>query len=118
MLDNDIRDKLAEYLNSEVSLRQFQEWFVPATWDIQDSQPAHVLDLAYSIQLKLAEYASDHLTENDLRQALSPYIQHFTMVVSFPAMSLRSSKVRARLTASSRVLRPDADKPREVVLAS
>lgn len=118
MLDTEIRDKLAKYLSSEISLRQFQEWFVPATWDIQDSQPAHILDLAYSIQLKLAEYTSNHLTENDLRRALSPYIERFTMVVSFPAMSLISSQVRTRLTASSRVLRPDADKPREVVLAS
>lgn len=117
MLDTEIRGKLAEYLNSEISLRQFQEWFVPATWDIQTSEPAHILDLAYSIQLKLAEYASDHLTENDLRQALIPYIERFTIMVSFPAISSIPSQVRAHLTGSSRILHPDAGRPREVVLA-
>lgn len=81
MLDADIRDRLAQYLRGELTLRSFQEWFIRETWDIQNSEPQYILDLAYSIKLKLAEYTNGHLTEDDLRKALRQYVEHFTMVL-------------------------------------
>ena len=116
MLDTDIRNRLAEYLRGETTLRSFQEWFIRETWDIQNLAPQHILDLVYSIKLKLAEYTSGHLTENEVRETLRQYVEHFTMVLSFPAA--HPAMRPYRLTASSsRILGLEQDEPREVVLA-
>ena len=117
MLDTDIRTKLTEYLEGEINLVAFQEWFVPETWNIQNSQPAYILDLAYSIQLKLAEYTNGHLTENDLREFLRTKVDHFTMIVSLPTPEAAYRPYY--LTGSSRNLRvvPNDDGLREAVVA-
>ena len=116
MLDTEIRIRLAQYLNREINLRAFQEWFFSETWDIHNLEPASILDIVYSIKLKLAEYTNGHLTEDGLREALSQYVRRFTIRVSF-AQWVRGPRSLARLGASSRILHPEQDEPRSVVLA-
>ncbi len=66
----DVQRYLANYLNSEISLSQFRDWFDTETWDL-DMQPDTSLgQMVGEIELRLAEFTSGHRTEDDLRYHL------------------------------------------------
>jgi hypothetical protein len=71
-LEAAIRHHLALYLANELSLRQFDEWFVPATWDVDKTGHQPAIELAYEIILRLAEYSNGDCTEADLKKLLRP----------------------------------------------
>ena len=65
-----IRHQLARYLRGEITLRDFDAWFVPATWGVtQDDDPA-AYDLTNEIYLRLAEYSAGHRTEQEVQEML------------------------------------------------
>lgn len=70
-MNREIRAWLARYLRSEISLREFQDWFVPATWDVDAAEDAATRELAADVDLRLAEFTNGHLTEQQLRSRLS-----------------------------------------------
>jgi hypothetical protein len=66
----DVQRYLATYLNGEISLPQFRDWFDAETWDI-DMQPDTPLgQVVGEIELRLAEFTNGHRTEDDLRYHL------------------------------------------------
>lgn len=67
-LQQAIREQLRVYLAREQSLREFHEWFVPATLDVDDSGDPAAIDLTYDIILWLAEYSYGHRSEDNLRE--------------------------------------------------
>lgn len=73
---------MTQYLDSKLSLQEFQEWFASATWDVDRSENISAQDLAYAIELRLAEYTSGHLPEDELRQELYPFVESYTVNVS------------------------------------
>ena len=80
MLNLQIREQLVKYLASEVSLREFQRWFVPATWDLKATDNASTYKLVSDIGLLLAEYTSGHLSEDELRNDLRSFVEPVTLV--------------------------------------
>jgi site-specific recombinase XerC len=68
----EMRTRLARYLSGEASLREFDEWFVPATWDVEKTRDQAAIDLAYEIILRLAEYSDGDCTEVQLKDLLRP----------------------------------------------
>lgn len=68
MPDLEIREHVTSYLAGEFSLRELEEWLVPATWDVDDEDATAAL--AYDVQLALAEHARGHWTEPELRGRL------------------------------------------------
>ncbi len=69
---SDIRDHLRRYLNREITLAEFRDWFDAETWDIIDKCPAATQQLAGEIELRIAEFTNGHRTEDDLRAMFSP----------------------------------------------
>lgn len=75
-LDYNIRERLADYLASKNSLREFEDWFFSETWDIDeidntDSQtPVDLANLVYVIKLRLAEFSHGDWTEVELHSML------------------------------------------------
>jgi len=67
MLDLQIRTWISDYLSSRITLRDFQERFIPATWEIEQADDDATRPLAYEIQHKLNEFTSGHLPESELR---------------------------------------------------
>ncbi len=57
-LDYKIRERLAEYLASEISLREFENWFFPETWDIDQIDNPALANLVYGIKLRSAEFSN------------------------------------------------------------
>lgn len=58
------------YVSGELSLRGFQDWFIPATWDIRKFRDPGVVSVIRAIQLALAEFSSGDRTEIELRAEL------------------------------------------------
>jgi hypothetical protein len=81
MNDTQIRSQIRRLLSNEVSLRDFQKWYVPVTWDIDRSNEVAAKNLAAEIDLKLAEYTSGHLTESEVRQDFSKLLENQTLEI-------------------------------------
>jgi hypothetical protein len=70
-LENEIRTQLRRYVRGEISLESFEEWLAPRIWTIEASNDPAAEDLAYAIDLRLAEHSSGHWTDTELRDLLN-----------------------------------------------
>ena len=70
----EIRDRLARYLNGDLALHEFEEWFVPVAWSIEQSRNANAIELAGEIELRLAEFSNGHLSEPELRSKMGALV--------------------------------------------
>ncbi|HET9407081.1 MAG TPA: hypothetical protein VFO39_07570 [Candidatus Sulfotelmatobacter sp.] len=91
--EHQIRQQLAKYLHDEMSLDHFEDWFVQRSWNMHRDSMDAAQKLASAIELRLAEHSSGHLSENDLREELLPFVTTYNAVVSFgqPAAAVPSS---------------------------
>jgi hypothetical protein len=81
-MDTAIREWLSRYLRSEVSLRDFQRWFVPTTWDIDRTDALAARELAALVDLRLAEYTSGFWSEDELRQLLRRAVENQSLEIT------------------------------------
>ncbi len=77
--DLEIRKQLGHYLNSGISLEDFEDWFVAHSWNYNEAANLILLELVSEIELLLAEFSSGHWTEDDLKERLRPIITSFTI---------------------------------------
>lgn len=70
--EHHIRESVARYLSDAMSLVDFQTWFVPRAWEILETE-SPAAPIASHIELLLAEYTNGDLSEDDLREALTPF---------------------------------------------
>jgi len=73
-LQSKIRDQVRRYLGRDISLNDFQDWFIPAAWSLEETENALAADLANEIELRLAEFTNGHWTEDELRSQLAAAI--------------------------------------------
>jgi hypothetical protein len=73
--ERQIREAVMHYIAGGISLRQFQEWFAPHTWNIDSRAGADddLRRLANDVDLLLAEFSNGHWTEEELRSKLQQY---------------------------------------------
>ena len=71
-MESEIRRRLKDYLSGRLSIQAFQEWFVPATWDIEKQASENLRRLVYGIELRLAEYTNGHWSPAELKDYLQP----------------------------------------------
>ena len=69
-LTDEIRHHLASYLNGEMTLDQFRDWFVPVLWTVEDSNDTVAERLAYEIEALHSEYAQAHWTTDEFHGKL------------------------------------------------
>lgn len=95
--DYEIREKVAQYLTSRISLDQFEDWLVARSWNMHADSDRQSQKLASEIELRLAEYSSGHLTEQDLRRELVPYVtRYFITYGSYqPVLSSANDIIKA-----------------------
>ena len=73
-LELQIREAITQYIAGRASLREFQEWFAPRTWDIDSLvQDGEVRKLINEIELLLAEFSNGHWTERELKNKLQEH---------------------------------------------
>jgi hypothetical protein len=66
----EIRQRLLEWLDGSISLRQFEDWFVPATWNAHRENNPEAESLADEIEINLSEYSGGQQNIEQLRGAL------------------------------------------------
>ncbi|MDQ3548656.1 MAG: hypothetical protein M3439_07525 [Chloroflexota bacterium] len=71
-LEHDIRVRLAGYLAGETSLKELEDWLVPATWDAHHSLEDGADQLSSRILLHIAEHDDGWLSEETLKDMLRP----------------------------------------------
>lgn len=71
-----IRRHLSAYLAGTVSLDELKDWMVDATWNIEEAASPDVRQLAYDIELALAEESSGFLTREELHTDLLELVDH------------------------------------------
>lgn len=76
-LDNEIREKLASYLVGEISLEDFEDWFVSASWNVSQSKNQSAINMVYEIELRLAEYSDGFRSEDELKNLLRPLVENY-----------------------------------------
>lgn len=76
-LDIEIRRHLASYLVGEISLQDFEDWFVPSSWDIIHSRNQSAITLVYEIELWLAEFSDGFWSEEELKNHLKPLVNNY-----------------------------------------
>lgn len=81
-LDSTIREKLSAYLAKEISLREFEDWFFPETWEVDQPDDFSLINLVYGIKLRLAEFSHSDWTEDELRDWLRPFVESFEVTVN------------------------------------
>jgi hypothetical protein len=96
-----VKNKLRKYLNGQWTLREFTKWFVPATWDLEDSTPTRLRNLVYGADLLLAEYTGGHLTEDALRSLLTDLAGLERHEVRIEILAFASASQRRRIARNA-----------------
>ncbi len=65
-----IRQRLSDFLAGTMSLDELKDWMVDATWNIEDVASPEERQLAYDIELALAEESGGFLTREELHADL------------------------------------------------
>jgi hypothetical protein len=76
-LDNEIRAKLTKYLVGEISLEEFEDWFVSASWNVNQSKNQVAINMVYEIELWLSEYSDNFRSEDALKGLLWPLVENY-----------------------------------------
>jgi len=66
-----IRERLSLFLDGQIDLEAFEDWFVQNTWNIHLSGSVAAESLTFAIEESLSEYSSEHLSLKELRDELS-----------------------------------------------
>ena len=74
-LTDEIRHHLARYLDGEISLDQFRDWFVPVLWTVEDANDTVAERLAYEIEALHAEYAQEHWSREEFHNLLRNVVE-------------------------------------------
>jgi hypothetical protein len=91
-LDNEIREKLASYLVGEISLEEFEDWFVPASWNVGQGKNQSAINMVYEIELRLSEYSDGFRNEDELRSLLKPLLENCDFNIEpIPAKGISSN---------------------------
>jgi hypothetical protein len=82
-LDIEIRTKLASYIVDEISLEEFEDWFVAASWNAIHRESKIAIELIYDIELLLAEHSKDCWNEDELREQFLPIVQEYRVDIGY-----------------------------------
>ena len=73
----EIKDRLADYLAGRQSLEQFEDWFMPLSWNITRDK-TETPRLAGEVWLLLAEHDRGDRTDTDFKAALAEVLARET----------------------------------------
>jgi hypothetical protein len=65
-----IRERLSHYLTRQITLNEFEDWLVAQSWNMHQDSDEEAQRLVGAIELRLAEYSNNHLSDAALRREL------------------------------------------------
>lgn len=93
-----LRNRIVDVLLKNESLDSFEDWLVQNSWNVHKSADHDLQKLVFAIELRLAEYSSDHLSENGLRKSLRILLDTLSVHIG-----VQASDVEVRSGSSARV---------------
>jgi uncharacterized membrane protein len=88
MISSALREKIIDFVESQISLDQLEEWFVPRSLEFFRQPDSEDVIIAGAVELCIAEFSEQIRSIDEcrayLRQALS---EHSVFVDSTPALS-------------------------------
>lgn len=112
--ESEIRAQVVKYLVSQISLDDFEDWFVQRSWNMHKESSLAAQRLASRIELLLAEHGNGHLSEDKLREQLRPHVVRYVVTASFVSGETDDVEVESSGTSQS-IPRSLVDKPSVVV---
>lgn len=70
----EIQERLISHLTGDLTLLEFQDWLVGATWDVEGQNDPKATELTYEIKLALAEHSRGDINEIELRDRLREFV--------------------------------------------
>ena len=64
----ELRQELARYLKGQCTLKDFEDWFVPRSWNFSQNSNRSLQTLVSQIELSMAEFSNRDWSEAELRQ--------------------------------------------------
>jgi hypothetical protein len=77
----ELQQQLSRYLENEITLDQFRDWFDDATWGLAAEPDSPLRRMAGTVELRIAELTNGHLTEDELCSLLRPLVPGRASVV-------------------------------------
>jgi hypothetical protein len=65
---------IRSYLDGTFSRVEFENWFLPATWNLSEEQDPVAHDLSAQVYLALAEFDNGDLDEAELKERLAEVV--------------------------------------------
>jgi hypothetical protein len=65
--DREIRKYVTRWLDGEISFHQFENWFVPSTWDVHKWNDPAAESLVDEIEFRISEHSDGLLTMDELK---------------------------------------------------
>lgn len=94
--ESEIRERLAGYLAGDLSRPDFEDWLVQSSWNMHLDSSQSAQDLVSEIELRLFEYSSGHLSEEQLRTDLRSYVEHYEFVACYGMALASAARVRVK----------------------
>ncbi len=69
--ESQIRNRLFAYLSRQITLNDFEDWLVVQSWNMHQDSDEKAQAIVGAIELRLAEYSDDHLTDEGLDRELA-----------------------------------------------
>jgi hypothetical protein len=86
-LEREIHQHLIKYMSGVISLADFEDWFVPTLWDL-DQEDERTRALAGTVHILISEYSRGDRTIELLREGLTEAIR-IADKTQYPEPSLR-----------------------------
>lgn len=117
-----IREKIASYLGNKLALDSFEDWLVQQSWNMHRDASREAQELVSAVELRLAEYSSGHLSEEQLRAELLPFVTSYLVPVSLNkgviiSMSANNNSIISIFPAAFQVAFPAEGNPAEALFA-
>ena len=106
-LDLQIRTELVRYLSSQISLREFRDWFLPTAWNADARADRGTAELVHEIELLLSEFEEDHWLESEVRERLAPLVTAYTFGATLVTSNTSSRTEWTSIQATPGALGPE-----------
>lgn len=74
-LASEIRRNVARVVAGDLTIRQFEDWFVPATWDVERTADQEAIRLAHQVLHRVAEYDGGLWDDDEFLTRLRDFMQ-------------------------------------------
>lgn len=84
MVTSELLRKIHLYLDDQISIKEFEDWYIPQLPLLLAFPPSRITDLITTIELGLAEMGSGIQSEDSFRHLLRDSLQNITIEICYP----------------------------------